>query len=181
MKRSTVCVNIDQSNPEQGGFTDAEKAQARRNIGVTNFTRTITNVNTVNQVNTDDQRSQLHLRNFEFMKNHEYHMFISIPRDIELQNYSKDKVIINLFIGANNYQTAPFTMRMRADVEDGVIKNRSPYAIVDWYSSGIDPDLDLLNHAMLSFQDNDTEDLLMVKTGQTLQFIIRGTDAVQSN
>ena len=33
MKRSTVCVNIDQSNPEQGGFTLAEQAQARNNIG----------------------------------------------------------------------------------------------------------------------------------------------------
>ena len=33
MKRSTVCVNIDQSNPEQGGFTPAEQAQARNNIG----------------------------------------------------------------------------------------------------------------------------------------------------
>lgn len=181
MKRSTVCVNIDQSDATKGGFTDAEKAQARKNIGVTNFTRTITNVSTVDQVSTDEQRSQLHLRSFEFEKNHEYHMFIAIPSGIELQSYSKDKVIINLFIGANNYQTAPFKMRMRADVEDGVIKNRSPYVIIDWYSDTIDPDMDLLNHAMFTFQDNDSEDMIMLKSGQTLQFIIRGTDAVQSN
>lgn len=28
-----VCVNIDQTDPEHGGFTDAEKQQARNNIG----------------------------------------------------------------------------------------------------------------------------------------------------
>lgn len=32
-KLNKVCVNIDQSNPSDGGFTDAEKAQARTNIG----------------------------------------------------------------------------------------------------------------------------------------------------
>lgn len=180
-KMNKLCSNIDQSNPASGGFTDEEKARMRNNIGVTNFTRTITNVNEVDQVSTDEQIAQLHLRSFEFMKNHEYHLFISIPSGIELQSYSKDKVIITLFIGANNYQTAPFKMRMRADVEDGVIKNRSPYAIIDWYSNTIDPDLDLLNHAMFTFQDNDSEDPVTLKSGQTLQFIIRGTDAVQSN
>ena len=182
MKRSTVCVNIDQSDVTKGGFTNAEKAQARRNIGVTNYNRVTYNVTEVNQISTDDQRAQLHLRSFEFMKNHEYHLFISIPSGIELQNYNKDKVIIDLFIGANNYQTAPFKMRMRADVENGVIKNRSPYVIIDWYSDTIDPDLDLLNHAQIAFQDNDSEDLIMTKSGQTLQFIIRGTESyVQYN
>lgn len=180
MKRTTVCVNIDQSNPEQGGFTDAEKAQARRNIGVRNYSRTITNVIEVNQISTDVQRAQLHLRSFEFMKNHEYHLFITIPSGIELQGYNKDKVIIDLFIGANNYQTAPFKMRMRAAVENGVIKNKSPYVIVDWYSDTINPDLDLINHVQIAFQDNDSEDLIMLKTGQSLQFIIRGTDAYTS-
>ena len=28
-----VCVNIDQTDPEHGGFTDAEKQQGRNNIG----------------------------------------------------------------------------------------------------------------------------------------------------
>lgn len=28
-----VCVNIDQTDPENGGFTDAEKRQGRNNIG----------------------------------------------------------------------------------------------------------------------------------------------------
>ena len=28
-----VCVNIDQTDPENGGFTDAEKQQGRNNIG----------------------------------------------------------------------------------------------------------------------------------------------------
>lgn len=32
-KLNKVCVNIDQSNTNNGGFTDAEKAQARTNIG----------------------------------------------------------------------------------------------------------------------------------------------------
>lgn len=32
-KLNKVCVNIDQSNPDNNGFTDAEKAQARTNIG----------------------------------------------------------------------------------------------------------------------------------------------------
>ena len=33
MQMNKVCVNIDQSNPEQGGFTDKQKATARQNIG----------------------------------------------------------------------------------------------------------------------------------------------------
>lgn len=33
MKRTTVCVNIDQSDAANGGFTLAEQAQARNNIG----------------------------------------------------------------------------------------------------------------------------------------------------
>lgn len=33
MQNNKVCVNIDQSNPEQGGFTDEQKQQARTNIG----------------------------------------------------------------------------------------------------------------------------------------------------
>lgn len=32
-KMNKVCVNIDQSDENNGGFTDAEKAQARNNIG----------------------------------------------------------------------------------------------------------------------------------------------------
>lgn len=32
-KMNKVCVNIDQSDEDNGGFTDAEKAQARSNIG----------------------------------------------------------------------------------------------------------------------------------------------------
>lgn len=32
-KMNKVCVNLDQSNANNGGFTDAEKAQARANIG----------------------------------------------------------------------------------------------------------------------------------------------------
>ena len=33
MQMNKLCVNIDQSNPEQGGFTDEQKLQARTNIG----------------------------------------------------------------------------------------------------------------------------------------------------
>lgn len=32
MKRTTVCCNIDQTDPSNGGFTEEEKAQARSNI-----------------------------------------------------------------------------------------------------------------------------------------------------
>lgn len=35
-KMNKVCVNLDQSNASAGGFTDAEKAQARQNIGAGN-------------------------------------------------------------------------------------------------------------------------------------------------
>lgn len=34
-KLNKVCVNIDQTDPNNGGFTDSEKAQARANIGAT--------------------------------------------------------------------------------------------------------------------------------------------------
>ena len=34
-KLNKLCVNIDQTDPDNGGFTDSEKAQARANIGAT--------------------------------------------------------------------------------------------------------------------------------------------------
>ena len=46
-KMNKVCVNLDQSNSDNGGFTDAEKAQARTNIGALGQS----DVTTVNRYN----------------------------------------------------------------------------------------------------------------------------------
>lgn len=55
-KMNKVCVNIDQTDSNNGGFTDAEKAQARANIGAGTGTSNSTIVhdsNTLPQVTTN--------------------------------------------------------------------------------------------------------------------------------
>ena len=53
-KMNKVCVNIDQSNANNGGFTDAEKAQARQNIGAGTGSSTIVHdSNTLPPVDTN--------------------------------------------------------------------------------------------------------------------------------
>lgn len=47
-KMNKVCVNLDQSNASAGGFTDAEKAQARQNIGAGNVSADRTGINGLN-------------------------------------------------------------------------------------------------------------------------------------
>lgn len=47
-KMNKVCVNLDQSNASAGGFTDAEKAQARQNIGAGNVSADRTGIDSLN-------------------------------------------------------------------------------------------------------------------------------------
>ena len=179
MKRTTVCVNIDQSNPEQGGFTDAEKAQARRNIGVTNYNRVTNNVTLAMTRNiTADDINVLNLRDFKFYNGHEYHTFVTIPSGIQLANYNKDKVIITIWIGAANWSAAPFKMRLRCDVENGVVKNRSSIVPIDWLGENLSGDTDVLDYMRMCFYDNDNDTTLInLADGQSLSFSFRGTES----
>lgn len=176
MKRTTVCVNIDQTNPEQGGFTDAEKAQARRNIGVTNYNRVTNNVTlTMTRNITADDINVLNLRNFKFYNGYEYHTFISIPSGIQLTNYNKDKVILTIWIGAANWSAAPFKMRLRCDVDNGVVMNSSSIIPIDWMGENLTTDV--LDYMHMSFHDVDDDSLLNLASGQTLNFSFRGTES----
>lgn len=178
MKRSTVCVNIDQSDVTKGGFTDAEKAQARRNIGVTNYNRITNNVTLAMTRNiTADDINVLNLRDFKFYNGHEYHTFVTVPSGIQLANYSKDKVILTIWIGAANWSAAPFKMRLRCDVENGVIKNRSSIVPIDWVGENLSGDV-VLDHMRICFYDNDDEtSLVNLADGQSLSFSFRGTES----
>lgn len=179
MKRTTVCVNIDQTNPEQGGFTDAEKAQARRNIGVTNYNRVTNNVTlTMTRNITADDINVINLRNFKFYNGYEYHTFVTIPMGIQLANYNKDKVILTIWIGAANWSAAPFKMRLRCDVENGVVKNRSSIVPIDWLGENLSGDDAVLDYMRMCFFDNDDETTpVNLADGQTLNFAFRGTES----
>lgn len=178
MKRSTVCVNIDQSDVTKGGFTDAEKLQARRNIGVTNYNRITNNVTLAMTRNiTADDINVLNLRDFKFYNGYEYHTFISIPSGIQLSNYNKEKVILTIWIGAANWSAAPFKMRLRCDVENGVVKNRSSIIPIDWLGENLSGDA-VLDHMRMCFYDNDDgTSLVNLADGQTLSFSFRGTES----
>lgn len=175
MKRSTVCVNIDQSDVTKGGFTDAEKAQARRNIGVTNYNRITHNVTLAMSKNTSDNIYTIHLYDFKLYNGHEYHTFVTVPSGIQLANYSKDKVILTLWIGAANWTSAPFKMRLRCDVENGVVKNRSSIIPIDWLGENLTTDV--LDYIHFSFFDNDNDSLVGLVGDQTLSFSFRGTES----
>lgn len=180
MKMNKVCVNIDQSDATKGGFTDAEKAQGRRNLGVTNYNRITNNVTlTMTRNITADDVNVLNLRNFKFYNGHEYHTFVTIPSGIQLANYSKDKVILTIWIGAVSWSAAPFKMRLRCDVENGVVKNRSSIVPIDWMGENLSGvDADQLNHMRMCFFDNDDESTQVnLADGQTLNFSFRGTES----
>lgn len=51
-KMNKVCVNLDQSNASSGGFTDAEKATARTNIGASqiNYNNTVTDMTVTKEI-----------------------------------------------------------------------------------------------------------------------------------
>lgn len=175
-KMNKVCVNFDQSNPENGGFTDAEKAQARRNIGVTNYNRVTRNITQTMVRNiTADDINTINLHDFKFYNTHEYHTFVTVPTGIQLANYSKDKAILTIWIGANNWATAPFKMRLRCGVNNGVVSNRSSIVPIDWLGENLTTgDLDYIH---MCFQDNDDDSLINLADGQTLSFSFRGTES----
>ncbi|WP_405350518.1 hypothetical protein [Ruminobacter amylophilus] len=179
MKRSTVCVNIDQSDVTKGGFTDAEKAQARRNIGVTNYNRvTINVIDSMTRNITADDVNVLNLRDFKFYNGHEYHTFVSIPAGIQLANYNKDKVILTVWVGAANWLAAPYKIRFRCDVENGVVKNRTSLIPFDWLAEDLSGDTDVLDYIHMCFFDNDDESTLInLADEQSLNFTFRGTES----
>lgn len=179
MKMNKVCVNIDQSDATKGGFTDAEKAVARKNIGATNYNRITNNVTlTMTRNITADDINVLNLRNFKFYNGCEYHTFISIPSGIQLTNYSKDKVILTIWIGAANWSAAPFKMRLRCDVENGVVKNRSSLVPIDWLGENLTGDADVLDYIHICFYDTDDgTSLINLADGQSLNFSFRGTES----
>ena len=177
MKRSTLCVNIDHSDVTKGGFTDAEKAVARKNIGVTNYNRITNNVTLAMSKNTSDNIYTIHLYDFKFYNGREYHTFVTVPSGIQLANYNKDKVILTLWIGAANWSAAPFKMRLRCDVENGVIKNRSSFVPIDWVGENLSGDA-VLDHMRMCFYDNDEgTTMINLADGQALNFSFRGTES----
>lgn len=178
-KMNKLCSNIDQSNPANGGFTDEEKARMRNNIGVTNYNRVTNNVTLSMTRNiTDDDVNVLNLRNFKFYNGHEYHTFVTVPSGIQLDNYNKDKVILTIWIGAANWLAAPFKMRLRSDVVNSVVTNRSSIIPIDWLGENLTGDTDVLDYIHMCFYDNDNDTTLInLANGQSLNFSFRGTES----
>jgi len=176
-KMNKLCSNVDQSNPNNGGFTDEEKARMRKNIGVTNYNRITNNiVLAMTHDTTTESISQISLDDFIFYNEHEYHTFVTIPMNtIQLANYNKDKVILAIWIGANNWASAPFKMRLRCNVENGIVKNSSSIIPIDWLGENLTTDV--LDYIHMSFHDDDNDNLIALTTGQSLSFVFRGTES----
>lgn len=179
MKMNKLCSNIDQSNPVNGGFTDEEKARMRNNIGVTNYNRVTNNVTLAMTRNiTVDDVNVFNLRNFKFYNGHEYHTFVTVPYGIQLDNYNKDKVILTIWIGAANWSAAPFKMRLRCNVDNGVVMNRSSLVPIDWLGENLTGDTDVLDYIHICFYDTDDgTSLINLADGQALNFSFRGTES----
>ena len=177
MKMNKLCSNIDQSNPANGGFTDAEKAVMRNNIGVTNYNRITNNVTLAMTKNTSDNIYTIHLYDFKFYNGHEYHTFVTVPSGIQLDNYNKDKVILTIWIGAANWSAAPFQMRLRSDVVNSVVTNRSSIIPIDWLGENLTGDTDVLDYIHMCFYDNDNDSLVGLVGEQSLNFSFRGTES----
>jgi len=174
-KMNKLCSNIDQSNPSNGGFTDEEKARMRHNIGVTNYNRVTNNVTLATTKNTSDNIYTIHLYDFKLYNGYEYHTFVTVPSGIQLANYSKDKVILTIWIGAEGWSAAPFKMRLRADVENGAVKNRSSIIPIDWLGENLTTDV--LDYIHVAFFDNDDDTLVGLVGEQSLNFSFIGTES----
>lgn len=128
---------------------------------------------------TADDVNVINLYNFKFYNTYEYHAFLTIPLNIKLANYNKDKVIITIWIGAANWSAAPFKMRLRSNVENGVVQNRSSIIPIDWVGEYLNPDGigDINDYMHVCFFDNDDDSLINLDDNQSLAFNFRGTEA----
>lgn len=140
-------------------------------FGVTNYDRIITNDVSYQPFNLTSTTNTLDLDDYIFINGHEYHMFIVVPNGITLSNYNKDKAILALWIGADRWQTAPWQLRLRVNVDNGVTNNNQILIPFNWYAANLEDD------KIMHFSVLDTDDVtrLTLASGQTLTFNIRGT------
>lgn len=160
-------------------FSTPEKTQARKNIGAISYDTTYKTTNVIEEMtrNTSLNINMIKLGDdYVFWNDEIYHLFLHIPSEIQLANYSKNKAQIWIHIGGNNFNTAPFKMKLRSDVEDGTLKIKNSFIPIDWVCHDIDSDwIDSLRGIVITFHDNDNDDMLNMVQGQSLSFILRGT------
>lgn len=76
-----------------------------------------------------------------------------------------------MWIGSDRWQTAPWQLRLRIDVDNGVTNIKQLIIPFNWYAANLEDD------KIMHFSVLDTDDVtrLTLASDQTLAFNIRGT------
>ena len=174
-------------------FSIPEKIQARKNIGaVSKYTiRSTANVVETFNHTVDSVAETIELSPYMFQYGHEYHLFLNLPSEIQLDDYEGDKALIYLWVGCSaniGASNVAWRLVLRADVIDGYLKPRQSFIPVDFYgNTDLDPSGALKPYLHVSIHDSvyDAEHSAYPKAklviGQSLTFNLRGTDSHQED
>ena len=173
-------------------FSVPEKIQARKNIGaVSKYTiRSTTNVVETFQHVVGSVSETIQLQPYMFQYGHEYHLFLNLPSEIQLEDYERDKVLIYLWIGsaANiSADNVAWRLVLRTDVIDGYLKPRQSFIPIDFYgNTDLDPTGALKPYLRISIHDSEPNEqgqypIAKMVVGQELNFNLRGTDSHQED
>ena len=174
-------------------FSIPEKIQARKNIGaVSKYTiRSTANVVETFNHTVVSVAETIELKPYMFQYGHEYHLFLNLPSEIQLEDYEGDKALIYLWVGCSaniGASNVAWRLVLRADVFDGYLKPRQSFIPVDFYgntdldpSGGLKPYLRVSIHSSEYDEGTGTYPKAKFVTGQSLTFNLRGTDSHQED
>lgn len=167
-KQYHVAANLQQN------FSAQEKAIARSNIGVVKMTPSNISSKIIYDTTTGSQTTLE--GTFVFTNGRAYNCLIGIPPTIALENYSKDKVLLVFYIGANNTQSAKWSMTIQVPVVNGEAQLTMRNVPFNWLAEGL-ANLDITDVMQISFIDIDSpQQLVMMATGQTIAVYFSGIE-----
>lgn len=171
-KQYHVAANLQQD------FSALEKARARSNIGVVKMTPSNVESKLIYDTTTGSQATLD--GTFVFTNGRAYNCLIGLPPTIALENYSKDKVLFVLYIGANNTQSAKWSLTIQIPVVNGEAQLTMRNVPFNWLAEGLSG-IDILDVMKISFLDADTNQPVLMATGQTIAVNFRGIEWRESS
>lgn len=167
-KQYHVAANLQQD------FSALEKARARSNIGVVKMTPSNVESKLIYDTTAGSQTTLE--GTFVLTNGRAYNCLIGIPPTIALENYSKDKVLLVFYIGANNTQSAKWSLTIQVPVINGEAQLTMRNVPFNWLAEGL-AGLDITDVMRISFADIDSpQQFVMMSTGQTIAVNFSGIE-----
>lgn len=167
-KQYHVAANLQQD------FSTQEKARARSNIGVVKMAPSNISSKVIYDTTAGSQTTLE--GTFVFTNGRAYNCLIGLPPTIALYNYSKDKVQLVFYIGANNTQSAEWSLTIQVPVINGEAQLTMRNVPFNWLAEGL-AGLDITDVMRISFEDIDSpQQIVMMSTGQTIAVYFSGLE-----